>query len=441
MKKKKISKRTLIILGIVILSVAALMFVQAQNAQKNLIANTQTTTIQKGSIELVSIATGKISSANEETVKLVGTVSSLDVQLGDSVTQGDKLGVYSKQSLEAQSLLSPYSGTITQIPSALGSEFIISNANTLGMDVLIPEAQINDVKLYQYAEVYVQSVDTTFYGSISKINAYSATGSYTVRVAFDKGSTQALLGMSGVAKLNIDGYGDYYYHGKLSAGQELIVKVEGTMVSTDVKLGDTVKVRQSLGLYQARTASANIIAPTSGVISKLPGVTSTELTISDPSSLQLIVNISETDIHKLVLGQVADIYIESVDQNFEGSVVRIGQIGNTALDYTTYPVTIAFDQLDSQLFIGMSGSATIVVESTTNILIIPFEALITDGTQRYVLSAEWLNNSSKPQSDYYVPVTTGLADVYHVEVSGENLENLEIVIPEDSASFSLFQRP
>lgn len=441
MKKKRISKRTLIILGILVLSVAGLMFVQAQNAQKNLITSTQTTLIEKGRIELVSIATGKISSSEEETVKLVGTVSRMDVELGDSVTQGDILGTYSKQSLEAQTLLSPYSGTIAQVPSALSSEFIISNANTLGMDVLIPEAQINDVKLYQTAEVYVQAVDTTFYGSISKINAYSATGSYIAHVAFDKGSSQALLGMSGVAKLNIDGYGDYYYHGKLSGGQEMVVKVEGTMLSTDVKVGDSVKVRQSLGLYQARTASANIVAPTSGVISKLPGVTSTELTISDPSQLQLIVNISETDIHKLVIGQVADIYIESVDQNFEGSVVRIGQIGNTALDYTTYPVTISFNPQDTPLFIGMSGSATIVVESTSNILVIPYEALITEGTQRYVLSAEWLKNSSKPQSDYYVPVTTGMADVYHVEVSGENLENLEIVILEDSASFSLFQRP
>lgn len=442
MKKKKWTLRRISVMLIVVAIVAVLGIFQQRSQSQNLINSSQTTTIQKGEISLVSIATGKLSSSDEDTLKIVGSVSSLFVKLGDTVSKGDVLGEYAKTATVAQDLYSPVSGIVTKVPSALDNSFEISNANTLAMDVEVSERNINKVVMNQYAEVYVESIDTTFYGQVvSKSTTANALGNYTLGLELTNTSSSVLVGMSGVAKLNIAGVGDYYYHGKVSFGAPRTLDVEGTMISTDVELGQSIKAKQKLGSYQARTASTQIIASKDGVVSKLPGATSTDLIISNPKALQLVVNISETDIHKLEVGQAASLYVEAVDQTFEGTVVEIAQIGNTALDYTTYPVTISFDGKDSPLFIGMSGSATIVVESKSDILVVPYEALVSEGTQRYVISAEWLKNSSKPQSDYYVPVTTGIADVYSVEVSGSNLEGLEIVIPETSTGLGFFARP
>ncbi|MBS3990549.1 MAG: hypothetical protein KGZ51_00625, partial [Erysipelothrix sp.] len=102
--------------------------------------------------------------------------------------------------------------------------------------------------------------------------------------------------------------------------------------------------------------------------------------------------------------------------------------------------TVVFEHGDEPLFLGMSASAKISVEVFDDILNIPFEALIIDGTQRFVLSAAWLDDIQKPQRDFYVPVTTGVADVYNVQVSGENLEGLEIIVPDPSSSFPFFRR-
>jgi len=121
-------------------------------------------------------------------------------------------------------------------------------------------------------------------------------------------------------------------------------------------------------------------------------------------------------------------------------VSDIGLIGNTSLDFTTYPVTVVFDHGDEPLFLGMSASARISVSVFEDILIIPFEALIIDGTQRYVLSAEWLKETNRPQREFYVAVTTGVADIYNVQVSGENLEGLSIIVPDPSSSFPFFRR-
>lgn len=442
MKKKKWTLRRLSILIAIIAVVVLLVLWQQRNSTQNLINTTQTTTIQKSTISLVSIATGKISSADEDTLKIVGSVSSLFVQLGDTVQKGDVLGEYAKTSTVAQDLYSPVSGIVTKLPSALDNSFEISNANTLSMDMEVSERNIAKVALNQYAEVYVESIDTTFYGQVvNKSSTANALGNYVVGLELTNTASNVLVGMSGVAKLNITGVGDVYYHGKVSFGATRTLDVEGTMLSTEVELGQSIKAKQKLGTYQARTATTQIIASKDGVISKIPGTTSTDLVISNPKSLQLIVNISETDIHRLKVGQSAALYVEAVDENFEGIVSEIAQIGNTALDYTTYPVTLSFDGKEAPLFIGMSGSATIVVESKSDILVVPYEALVSEGTNRYVISAEWLTNPSKPQSDYYVPVTTGIADVYSVEVSGSNLEGMEIVIPQASTGLGFFARP
>lgn len=442
MKKKFWTKRKFIILLVVVGIIALLGFLQARNLRQSVLDSTQTTTIQKGTISLVSIATGKLSSSEEDHLKLVGTVSNLFVELGDTVKKGDHLGEYVKQSAVAQDLYSPVSGIVTKLPSALDNRFEIADANTLAMEVLIPETLINKVTVGQSSEVYVNAVDKTYYGSVkSKDASKNAAGLYPVSVELNRYDGSVLVGMSGVAKLNIESYGDFYYHGLVSYGNAKTLTIDGTILSTEVELGQSVKAKQKLGSYQARSTNSLIIASKDGVVSALPSALANEIVISDPKALQLVVNISETDIHKLKLDQSATISIEAIHQSFEGKVVRIGQIGNTNLDYTTYPVTIEFDAKDAPLFLGMSGSATIVVESKSDILVIPYEALVADGTNRYVISSDWLKSPSKPQSDFYIPVTTGIADLYTIEVSGDGLEGKEIVIPKSSSTFQLFQRP
>jgi multidrug efflux pump subunit AcrA (membrane-fusion protein) len=229
--------------------------------------------------------------------------------------------------------------------------------------------------------------------------------------------------------------------GKLTSSSETNVNVSGTLSRTLVKVGDVVTKNQRIG--ETRDVMGNafaVRASVDGIITALPSALNNAFVISDPNKFKLVVNISERDISRLVIGQTAEIFIQSLNLNFEGTVSDIGSIGNTALDFTTYTVTVVFEHGDEPLFLGMSASAKISVEVFDDILNIPFEALIIDGTQRFVLSAAWLDDIQKPQRDFYVPVTTGVADVYNVQVSGENLEGLEIIVPDPSSSFPFFRR-
>lgn len=440
MKKNKKSKKWMWIVGIGILAVViAFQFLGNQN---KLAENTKTYVIKQGDISLVSLSTGKITSSDQDNIKLSGTVSDVKVKLGDLVKKGDLLGEYTKTS-STNSIIAPITGVVTQVPLQLGTSLAISNSTQFKMQINVSESEINKIKLYQSAEVYVSAIDTTFYGSVSSISKVGTTigtsTNYPVTITFD-GQNQALLvGMSSVSKMVVDGYGDYYVHGKIEAANETKVELDGTVTQLNVKVGDSVTKGQKLGEYQSSMqTNTKIYATRDGIVTAIASSISPEFVISNPEALKVVINITETDIHKIQIGQNADVYIEAVDRNFSGTVTHIGLVGNTNLDYTTYPVTIDFNGEDAPLFIGMSASAKIITETKSNILIVPFEAIVNDNTQRYLISAEWLKNTRASKSEYYIPIETGIADAFNVEVIGENLSGKEVIIIEESSIFPMF---
>ena len=438
MKKNKKSRKPIWIALAVLVLVLVVILMNFRNQAP---ADVKTYTIEKGKIELLALATGKLTSSNEDRIKLNGSVTDTLVALGDVVSKGDILGEYTRQS-STNSLYAPVSGVVTEVPSALGSTLTIAGSNQFKMIIQLPETELKRVSLGQYAEVYVSAVDQTFYGSVTKINQVATVmgpqSTFGVTLSFDGDTTKIRVGMSAVSKMQLEGYGDYYVHGKLEAAQETRVTIDGSLTKVDVKVGDTVNKNQKLGEYQSSMKSnVKITATRDGIITSIPSGLSTGFVIADPDALELTVDITETDIHKLSIGQNADIYIEAIDRHFEGAIVKIAYVGNTNLDYTTYPVTIEFDEADASVFLGMSGSASIVTNTKDNILIVPFEAIVTEGTQRYLVSAEWLDNSRRPQSEYYLPIETGLADAFYVEVIGEDLEGKEVLIIEKTSLFPI----
>lgn len=438
MKKNKKSRKPLWIALIVLTLVLVIILMNFRNQAPS---NVKTYTIEKGKIELLALATGKLTSSNEDRIKLSGSVTDTLVALGDVVNKGDILGEYTRQS-STNSLYAPVSGIVTEVPSALGSTLTIAGSSQYKMVIQLPETELKRVSLGQYAEVYVSAIDQTFYGSVTKINQVATImggqSTFGVTLSFDANTDKIRVGMSAVSKMQLEGYGDYYVHGKLEAAQETRVTIDGSLTKLDVKLGDSVNKNQKLGEYQSSLkTNVKIVATRDGIITSIPGGLSTGFVIADPDALELTVDITETDIHKLTLGQKADIYIEAIDRHFEGSIVKIAYVGNTNLDYTTYPVTLEFDKADARVFLGMSGSASIITNTKENILVVPFEAIVTEGTQRYLVSAEWLENSRRPQSEYYLPIETGLADAFYVEVIGADLEGKDVLIIEKTSLFPI----
>lgn len=236
--------------------------------------------------------------------------------------------------------------------------------------------------------------------------------------------------------------------GKITSTDIKTIVPSGNVTEIKVKVGDYVKVGDELAKYTAISNEIKTLTSDyEGVVTTIPSggsdlsygsiakVSSQVFEISGVSTLQMVIQSTEKDIYKIKIDQKASIYIDALNLTVDGVVSRVSQAGNIAGDFTVYDVTVKFDKKDNNIYLGMTGSAKITIDSKKDALKIPLDALIEKNDKRYVLKSEWLNNTNKPQSDYYVEVKTGLADTDYVEISSGDIENTEIlIIPADNSS-------
>lgn len=171
--------------------------------------------------------------------------------------------------------------------------------------------------------------------------------------------------------------------------------ISGTIISKDVKVGDTV----------GTSASA----------------VETMCVIYDMSYLEMTLNVDELEILSIKEGQEATITADAIpDQTFRGVVTSVSKSGTTTGGTTTYPVTIRIDEM-GDLLPGMNATAEIVTESAEDTLSVPNEAIVRGN---YVLvtkdspsAANADDSMTAPEGYVYIKVTTGVSDDDYIAVT------------------------
>lgn len=234
--------------------------------------------------------------------------------------------------------------------------------------------------------------------------------------------------------------------GKIVSADAETVIPQGSVKEIKVKAGDYVKKGDVLATVVGTTGQdENFTSDYEGVVTAVPGTaaastssgtkslltggtSSSGFEISDENDLQMDIQATENDVYKIRTGQEASVYVDALSLTVSGTVTRVSLSGDTSGDYTTYDVTVKFKKGSNDIFLGMTGSATITVETKKNVLKVPTDALIEKNGKRYLLGAGWLQNLSRPQSDYYIEVKTGLADADTAEITGGDVEGKQILI-------------
>ena len=170
--------------------------------------------------------------------------------------------------------------------------------------------------------------------------------------------------------------------------------ISGTVISKDVKAGDTV-------------------SSTAG--------TTTLCTIYDLSYLQMTVDVDELEILSIQEGQSVTITADAIsDRTFTGVVTSVSKAGTTSGGTTTYPVTIRIDDT-GDLLPGMNATAEITTASAEDALSVPNAAIVRGN---YVLVTKDSPSASKadttmnaPEGYVYVKVTTGTSDDDYIAVT------------------------
>lgn len=186
----------------------------------------------------------------------------------------------------------------------------------------------------------------------------------------------------------------------------------------------------SLAQAAANRSKSVIVAPVSGVVGKIAPkvgeyVTSQDEVIKLVSQMyQIKVDIPETDIIKMSLGDVAEIKLDAYgdDVKFNGKVVQI-EPGQTIIqDVVYYRVTVSLEpDKTRQIFNGMTANIVFSTEEKKGVLVLPQKAIKTNGG-KYVRILE--NGVLKE-----VPVKIGLrGDGGQVEILEGLTEGQEVVV-------------
>ncbi len=176
---------------------------------------------------------------------------------------------------------------------------------------------------------------------------------------------------------------------------EIIAPFDSTVTAVNIAAG------QSDG-----TAAVNV---TPGQASAVSG--SGAIQIADLTDLQIVVNMAETDIVNVKVGEEAQITLDAVpDLNLEGKVSQIVPVGTITSGVVTYAVTIALINPPPSVKTGMTANLNVIVQQHDNVLMVPNRAVHTTGRQKTVTV---IFEGQQIQ----VPVQTGLSNDTMTEIT------------------------
>lgn len=148
--------------------------------------------------------------------------------------------------------------------------------------------------------------------------------------------------------------------------------VDGTVISRAVDVGQTV--------------AASFNTPTLFEVAK------------DLTQMQIETSVSEADIGKIKVGQLAKYTLDGYqDKTFVGKVTQVRLASTTTNNVVTYTVIVSVDNSEGFVIPGMTANVSIVTNEVKNALCVPNQALKftpVDNNQKYEKQGIWIKTNA-----------------------------------------------
>ncbi|GAB4423044.1 MAG: efflux RND transporter periplasmic adaptor subunit [Chloroflexi bacterium OHK40] len=129
---------------------------------------------------------------------------------------------------------------------------------------------------------------------------------------------------------------------------------------------------------------ATLTAPFAGTIAAISLVEGASASASEPvvlmdlSSLYIELNLSETDVGQVAVGQPVTLTFDALsDLSLTGEVAQIAPVATVEQNVVTYPVRVRFSTDDPRVKVGMTATGTITVEERDQAILVPTRAIQT----------------------------------------------------------------
>ncbi|HHW56826.1 MAG TPA: HlyD family efflux transporter periplasmic adaptor subunit [Clostridia bacterium] len=226
--------------------------------------------------------------------------------------------------------------------------------------------------------------------------------------------------------------------------------IDGKILSQNIKEGDILGSSN----ISSNMNSSNIQSQQAGFVPILD-ITQLSSYENQPETAVIagdsgyIVNLSvdETDIKNVKVGQKAQLTTDDLPGKiFTGTVSQVSQLPTIQNGVASYNVTIQVDPSED-LLLGMSMNVTITVAEKENVLLLPIQAVQTNGNRQYVIlytedmkNQNFTNNSSSNTNNMrnlfrnnIKFVETGIHNDNFVEIVSGVQEGDKVLIPSTSS--------
>jgi len=212
-----------------------------------------------------------------------------------------------------------------------------------------------------------------------------------------------------------------------------VSQAEAGVEENEDRLSKTIFVAPMAG----KVTRLNVEEGETVIIGTMNNPGSLVLTISDLSVIEVVLQVDETEVSKIALGDSASIRIDAFpDQAFSG---RVTEIGNSAINPPSqqqgnqqaaidFEVVLTLDETDAPLRPDLSATADIIVESRSNTVAVPIIALtVRDADDVEVGDAGGADGSEVQDIEGVFLVNDGVVFFQPVEVGIAGQEYFEVV--------------
>ena len=369
----------------------------------------RTATADVGTVQSIVSGTGTLEPAGRMNVnfKTAGTLTEVDVKVGDKVTTGQVLaridGSSQQASLaQAQASLASAQANLQSVQSPL------TGAQVAQLRHQVTAAQENYSNTVASVNAQNQADAAAVANDQAKVNADCPSGPSCsqdqAQLSNDK-TKQNMDAISGQGRIN-------------SASQQITSSNDNLAVQSQVKPNSLAAAQAQLASAQAQLQAAQLAAgettltaPTSGIVISINGVpgeavagggsgstaqapgtlapqpasgsaggSSAFVVIDDNSSLVAVMPFAETDSAKLANNQTAALTFDAIPNlTITGHVLSISPTATVVSNVVDYYVSFIMNLTDPRLREGMTVNAAVTVAQADNVVRVPNAAVHTAG--------------------------------------------------------------
>ena len=199
--------------------------------------------------------------------------------------------------------------------------------------------------------------------------------------------------------------------------------------TAETQLEQASRTSDTLSDLQTTLENCTLTATMDGTITELNATvgsvcSGTVATIQDLSSLTVEVTIPASSVSKLSTGMQCNITSDATGGTaISGTLTRIDPVAD---ENGSFGATVSVNGSDSGLLIGISAQVEIIVQQEDNVFTVPRDAIGTreDGST-YVLRRT--GGEGVDMTFEEVDVTTGSANDYYIEISGDSLAEGDVI--------------